>query len=202
MWLTTTNCNYFFWKLHRLCQGLWRQVWRADGQTRQMRPWLGPPGESAAARVPERYISSQFLAVHPACPSFDFLLPVWALPWCLGHSPSGADERLLSCVWVSAVPGWTEGCRAALAQLTPSPSKLRLKAKFSLYEPASMLDYFPLSVELCKPQVRNSLVLSTNKCSFLDSVVYIPISRKSQKPNAVLFPGLRGTYCCEILGAQ
>lgn len=87
MLLAAMNYNNVFWKLHRLCKGLWRQVWRADRQTRQMCPWLGPPGEGAASRVPERYLSSQFLAVLSACPHFDLLLPVWALPWCLWAQP-------------------------------------------------------------------------------------------------------------------
>lgn len=92
-----------------------------------------------------------------------------------GHSLSGAAMSLLFLCLGFAVTGWTGGCRAALAQLTPSPTKSRLRAKFSLYEPDSVLDYFPFSVELCKPQVRNSFLLSTNHFSLLDSVVCIPV---------------------------
>lgn len=41
--------------LDRLREGLWWQVWCADGQTGQVSRGMGPPGETAAPRVAERY---------------------------------------------------------------------------------------------------------------------------------------------------
>lgn len=140
--------------------------------------WLGSPGESAAARIPERYISSQFFAVLSDFPPFDFSLPcvnpppqyLWPQPYSSWHeSPFSVFEWLL-CIGV---------CKAGLTHVIPSTWKFRLSGKFSLeklYESAGSLDFFfPFSIELCRPQISNFFVLSTNNLLFLVSVKYTPV---------------------------
>lgn len=177
MQFAATNCNNVFWKLHRLCKGLWRQVWRADRQTRQVCPWLGPPGEGAAARVPERYLSSQPRAVPAACPHFDLLLPVWALPWCLGAQPHRSWHGAPFLCQVLLLLG---GCRAALAQLTPSPQSPGSGLNFTFMGLQVCWIIFLFQLSCANHRLGIPLYFSTNKFSLLNSVVYIPVSMQEE----------------------
>lgn len=180
-WMQYFICNNVFWKLHRLCKGLWRQVWRADRQTGQVCPWLGPPGEGAAARVPERYSSSQFLAVLSASPPCDLLLPVWApCPGVLGHSLAGADVGLLSCVGVLLSLVELVAAEQLWHSWHPAPQSpgSGLNSPCVSLQVAWIVFLFQLScanhrlgIPLGFPQIIFSL---------LDSVVYIPVFMQGQ----------------------
>lgn len=102
---------------------------------------------------------------------------------CPGVSGTASQELMWGSFPVSAFCcQWLNwGLQSSFGTADTQPlKKSRLRAKCSLYEPASSLDYFPFSAELCKPQVRNSFVLPTNKISLLDSVVHIPISMQGE----------------------
>lgn len=124
--------------------------------------------------------------------------PCEPCPGVFGHSLPGAALRLLSCVWglLSLVE--------LVAAETPSPSKSRLRAKFSLYEPEIMCWIIFLSQLSCANQ-RSGIPFYFPQIIFpfwILLCVSLVFMQGESKTKCSPPPGLWGSYSCEILGAQ